>query len=317
MTPSHGIAGWHAALPALAAGMGLYAGGLGLFLQRLRRREAVAARLSALRTGGAAARPGAAAPVPLPVRPVVWVGAFIARSGLLSRSTLDQLRHTLRIAGLDGPTGLATFVGAKLLLMTFLPLLVLFAPRLAGLDLPQPVLWAAAAMLVGLLLPDHLVRRQRARYLTALDRGLPDALDMLVICAEAGLGLEAGLERVSVEARHAHPAIAQELTQTMREMQMSPDRRIALLNLGARTGLPALVRVTGALAQSLQFGTPLSQALRTLAAELRQDMLTRYEERAARLPVLLTMPMIMFILPCVFLIVAGPAILRAMQTVDW
>ena len=142
---------------------------------------------------------------------------------------------------------------------------------------------------------------------------MPDALDMLVICAQAGLGLEPAMRRVSVEIVHAHPEIARELTQTTNELRISVDSHRALTNLGARTGLDSLRRVTSTLAQTLQYGTPLTEALRTLSAEMRQWMLTRFEERAARLPVLLTMPMILFIFPCVFIVIGGPAVLQLMK----
>jgi tight adherence protein C len=97
-------------------------------------------------------------------------------------------------------------------------------------------------------------------------------------------------------------------------MRIGADRRTALLALGERTGLDVMRRLAGTLIQTLQFGTPLSQALRVLAAEMRQDNLTKFEERAARLPVFLTIPMIVFILPCVFIIVGGPAGLEIVKT---
>jgi tight adherence protein C len=136
---------------------------------------------------------------------------------------------------------------------------------------------------------------------------------MMVICAEAGLGLEPAIARVANEIVHVHPALAQEMARTSNELQMMSDSRIALTSMGTRTGLDCLIRLGSTLIQTLQYGTPLSSALRMLATEMRQEMLTRFEERAARLPVLLTMPMILFILPCVFLVVGGPAIIKVMD----
>ena len=135
----------------------------------------------------------------------------------------------------------------------------------------------------------------------------------MVICAEAGLGLEPALVRVGAELRHVHPALADELARTSHELQVIPDSRVALGNMAARTGLESLRRLGTTLIQTMQYGTPLSAALRVLATELRQEALTRFEERAARLPVLLTLPMILFILPCVFLVVGGPAAIRVMK----
>ncbi len=121
--------------------------------------------------------------------------------------------------------------------------------------------------------------------------------------------MEASIERVGVEIRHAHPVVAEELTRTAHEMQVNADIRTALVNLGKRTGLESARRLGGVLIQSMQYGTPLTQALRTLSFEQRQEMLARFEAKAGRLPVLLTLPMIIFILPCVFLVVAGPAMI--------
>jgi tight adherence protein C len=154
----------------------------------------------------------------------------------------------------------------------------------------------------------------RKRHLTEVERAVPDALDMLVICADAGLALEAGLARVSQELAMLSPALAMELTQTSRELQIGADMRLAMEALGQRTGLDTLKRLSSTLTQSLQYGTPLTQALRSLSAELRQEALVKFEERAGRLPTLMTIPMILFILPCVFLIVAGPAIINVLAT---
>jgi tight adherence protein C len=161
--------------------------------------------------------------------------------------------------------------------------------------------------------PDFFIRRARKKYLRRLEAGLPDALDLLIICSEAGLALEAGFDRVAAEFGDSNPAAASELKLTASEMKILSDRRRALLNMGARTGLEAMTRLGGTLAQTIQYGTPISQALRVLAAEMRQTTLTRFEEKASRLPVLLTIPMILFILPCIFLIVGGPAVVQVMD----
>jgi tight adherence protein C len=119
--------------------------------------------------------------------------------------------------------------------------------------------------------------------------------------------------RVATELHNAHSEVAEELGQTANELQLISDSRVALTNLGVRTGIDGYKRLGTTLIQTMQYGTPLTEALRQLSAEMRQDSLTRFEARAARLPVLLTMPMILFILPCVFLIAAGPAIIQIMR----
>jgi tight adherence protein C len=135
----------------------------------------------------------------------------------------------------------------------------------------------------------------------------------MVICTEAGLGLEPAIDRVGREVGAAHPDVAEELMNTAREMRVNADRRATLMNMAARAGLPSLRRLAVTLIQTLQYGTPLSQALRALSSEMRQEALTRFEARAGRLPALLTVPMIVFILPCVFMVVGGPAIVHLMQ----
>jgi tight adherence protein C len=145
---------------------------------------------------------------------------------------------------------------------------------------------------------------------------LPDALDLLVICAQAGLSLSPAMGRVAAEMMNVHPAVATELALTVRELEILPSAAEALHNLARRTGLATLDRLGRTLAQTLQYGTPLTDALRNLAAETRQQVLTRFEGRAAQLPVLLTLPMILFILPCVFIIAGGPAVLQVIKTLS-
>ncbi len=244
------------------------------------------------------------------LRPVAVIGGVLARSGLLSTKTLADLQQTLNSAGLRGQAGLSVFVGAKLLLLLGLPTLTLFL--MTQLDW-WPSYWnavLAGSAILGLLLPDIIIKQNRKTYIKNLDKGMADALDMLVICTEAGLGLESSFERVSMEIALGHPVVAKEMTLTVQEMQINSDRRAALLSMGERTGLVTLKRLGGTLVQTMQYGTPLSNALRTLSVEMRAETLMRFEEKAARLPVLLTLPMVLFILPCIFLVVGAPAIIQ-------
>jgi tight adherence protein C len=251
--------------------------------------------------------------IPIWMRLLGAVGQAVLSSGLLSTKAINDLRETVLAAGhRTGPT-LSLFVGAKLVLFVGLPLLGWIVISTTGLHIPTFVVIVACAI-VGLMLPDYVVRSIRKRYLKGVEVGLPAALDLLIICAEAGLSLEAGFERVAHEARDGAQATANELRITASEMKMFTDRRQALVNMGKRTGLDSMARLGTVLAQSLKYGTPLTQALRVLAAEMRQMMLTRFEARAARIPVLLTIPMIVFILPCIFVVVAGPAAVEVMRT---
>ena len=241
------------------------------------------------------------------------VGEVITRGGLLSANMLDDLELRLNSAGFRGRNMLAPFIGAKLLSLVGAPLLGWLVLERVGWPFAVRLLVIAGSGLVGLLLPDYIVRLLYRRHLAAVEQGLPDALDMLVICTEAGLGLELAIDRVGREVGAAHPDVAEELLNTAREMRVNADRRATLMNMAARAGLPSLRRLAVTLVQTLQYGTPLSQALRALSSEMRQEALTRFEARAGRLPALLTVPMILFILPCVFMIVGGPAIVHLMH----
>jgi tight adherence protein C len=292
------------------AGSLVLCGAGGLIMRTVQRQQLLQNRLRAVSAASdvATSRQGS-----LIVRAIASIGTAIARSGLLSTSTIADLERTLSIAGFRSGNGLGLFVGSKLLLAILLPILAILLrqqihlPSLVGTVLP------GAAAICGLLAPDVFVKRRRASHLRRLQRGLPDALDMMVICSEAGLGLEPAIERVAQEIAPAHLGVAEELKITASELRVVSDRRVALQAMGTRTGLESLRRLGTTLIQTLQYGTPLSQALRTLSAEMRQEQLNAFEARAARLPVLLTVPMILFILPTVFLIVAGPAALQVMH----
>jgi tight adherence protein C len=248
------------------------------------------------------------------LRLVSRLGMIIARSGLLSGKTLAEMTATLEGAGFRGGRGLGLFIGAKLLLFFLVPVFFYFALHNFGTSTMWVTVKLGGGALAGLLAPETIATNIRKRHLAKVESGIADALDMLVICADAGLALEAGLVRVAQELSLLNPALAAELGQTSKELQIGSDMRRAMDSLGQRTGLEPLKRLSTTLAQSLQYGTPLTQALRSLSAELRQEALIKFEERAGRLPTLMTIPMILFILPCVFLIVAGPAIINVMST---
>jgi tight adherence protein C len=249
-----------------------------------------------------------------PLDLVAKFGTMLAKSGILSDNTRRQLEQTINQAGLRGSRVFGLFFGSKVLLMLGLPVVVYLLMH--GRNYSTTMFYGAvgAGLGVGMMAPDWFIKSLRGRHLKKVERGLPDALDMMVICAQAGLGLENAIERVAQEFIYANQAVALELAICASEMRIGADRRNALLALGERTGLESMRRLAGTLIQTMQFGTPLSQALRVLASEMRQDNLTRFEEKAARLPVFLTLPMIVFILPCVFIVVGGPAGLSIAKT---
>jgi tight adherence protein C len=247
------------------------------------------------------------------LRMIAGMGQGILRSGIVSSQTVAALQKSLEGAGIRGRNAVAVFISCKIILAVILPLVLFVMTHNAVHTAVMRNMMLGGAAMVGMLGPDYIVGSLRKRYQTAIAAGLPDTLDMLVMCAESGLSLEPAIQRVGIEIQSAHPAVAGELLLTAGEFQISPDSQAALANLAERTGLPEVKRVVATLSQTLQYGTPLAEALRVLAAEMRQELLTKFEERAARLPVLLTLPMIMFILPSLFLVVGGPAILRAVR----
>ena len=143
------------------------------------------------------------------------------------------------------------------------------------------------------------------RFNAAIQRGTPDAIDLLVVCCEAGMGLEAGIERVAQEMQKSNAAVSRVLGGLLDDLRMLPDRRDAFSNLANRSTCEGLRRFGTMLNQSLQYGTPLGEALRAIAEELRRDRITRLEERAHKLGAKLILPMVIFMLPAMFVILGG------------
>ena len=175
---------------------------------------------------------------------------------------------------------------------------------------------AMAAVLLGFYAPKIYLRNVADKRAKQLQRALPDGLDLMVICAEAGLSLDATLGRVSRELGNTWPELAEELGITAAELTFLPERRTAFENLNTRTESDGIRGVVNTLTQTAKFGTPLAQSLRVLAAEMREARMTRAEEKAARLPAMLTVPMIIFILPTLFIVLLGPAAINIMDTME-
>jgi tight adherence protein C len=174
-------------------------------------------------------------------------------------------------------------------------------------------LFAIAAVVFGAYAPDIAVKNKATKRKAAMQKGVPDALDLLVICAESGQTLDAAFVRVAKEFGPSCPELAEELSLTSVELGLMPERRLALDNLNKRTDLPSIRALVNALHQTEKYGTPLAQTLRVLAAEYRNERMLKAEAKAARLPAILTVPMILFILPPLFIVLIGTAILRVMD----
>ncbi len=225
----------------------------------------------------------------------------------------QALAQRLAAAGWRSSDATIMYLFAKLVLPIGIPVIAVLWLSTLGPDSFTGLVRVAATIglaLLGFFLPDIWVSNAASKRQKKIQFALPDALDLMVTCAEAGLSLEALLRRVSEEMVRSGPELADEIALTCIEMDFLPDRRQALVNLADRTNLPSIRALVNTLQQSSKFGTPLSQAMRVLAAEFRDERIMKAEEKAARLPVLLTIPMVLFILPALIIVLIGPAILR-------
>lgn len=243
----------------------------------------------------------------------------VGRFKLLGSDHAAEAQRKLLQAGIRSKDAVTIFLFIKLCLPLTLggiALILLFGTNLYPMpDLAKAAV-CATVIILGLYLPDIITKNKADKRKHALTRGLPDALDLLVICAEAGLNLDSALVRVANEIRMANPELAEELELTSIELGFLSERREALQNLEMRTGLKAVSALVGTLAQTEKYGTPLAQSLRVLAAEMRDERLMKAEEKAARLPATLTVPMVLFIMPSLFLVLIGPAILRTVDALS-
>ena len=165
----------------------------------------------------------------------------------------------------------------------------------------------AGTLVMSYKAPDMWLSNKVKKRSHAVRKGLPDALDLLVICAEAGLTVDAGFNRVAKELGKAYPELGDEFGLTAIELGFLNERRNAFENLAERVDLEAVRGVVTTMIQTEKYGTPLASALRVLSAEFRNDRMMRAEEKAARLPAIMTIPLILFILPTLFIVILGPA----------
>lgn len=242
------------------------------------------------------------------------IGEAISGTALISEKDRRDLERAVAAAGHRPQAVVPVVLGLKVVLLITLPAAAYAVAAWRGVGGMNQILLLALAVGTAILGPNLVLQHLHRRYVKQLRTGLADALDMMVICSEAGLGLESMVERVALEMAPSNGAIASEFSTLANELRLLSDRRQALLNLGERTDVDGLKRLGTTLAQTLQYGTPLGQALRTLAAEMRHERLTAFEERAARLPALLVLPLTMFILPCLIVLLAGPSFVQLIGT---
>jgi len=229
-----------------------------------------------------------------------------------------DVRDKLRQAGFRGPGPMYTFVFFRFVMPPILFVLtLLYLVFLNDFGLPPMARFAAscAAAFVGFYLPNVFVQNVIARRQDSIRKAFPDALDLLLICVESGMSIEAAFQKVATEIGTQSVELAEELGLTTAELSYLQERRQAYENLSKRTGLPGVKAVSTSLIQAERYGTPLGQARRVMAQENRDIRMSEAEKKAAGLPPKLTVPMIVFFLPVLFGVILGPAIIKVMAEI--
>jgi tight adherence protein C len=246
------------------------------------------------------------------VKAVGLMRTIVTRLKLLSSKHAESCALKLSGAGYRSNDAMIAFLFAKVagpLGLGLLAAVLIYWMEVVDWAPFMKIAATMGAAILGSYLPDLYVSNALQKRQKQLQKALPDGLDLMVICAEAGLSLDATLQRVSRELGRTWPELADEFSLTAVEIGFMPDRRQALENLSGRCFLPGIRAMVNTLSQTEKYGTPLSESLRVLSAELRTERMLRAEEKAARLPATLTVPMILFILPPLFVVLIGPAIL--------
>jgi tight adherence protein C len=230
----------------------------------------------------------------------------------------EEVKNQLKMAGLRGQAPLVTFMFFRLvapIIVTIVALIYLFA--VAQMSHPPIVKFGMAlgAGYVGFYLPNVFINNLITRRQQAITQAFPDSLDMLLICVQAGMSIEAAFGKVGREISSQSLKLAEEYSLTTAELSYLQDRRIAFENLGKRTGIDGIKAVATALIQAERYGTPVGQALRVMAKENRDIRMSNAEKKAAALPPKLTVPMIIFNLPVLFVVILGPAALQVLKLV--
>jgi tight adherence protein C len=226
-----------------------------------------------------------------------------------------QLRKKLQRAGYRSPQAIFTFTFLRLALplgLAGFAALLLFGSSNVHMASAFKVMICSVTVLFGYMLPDILVSNAISKRQAEIIKKFPDALDLTVICIEAGVSLEAAFTRVADEMAADAPALSEEFSITTAELAFLSDRRQALENFSERTGAAPIKSLVTALIQSEKYGTPLGAALRVVSQESRDTRMARAEEKAAALPAKLTVPMVTFFLPVLFMVLIGPTIIQVM-----
>jgi tight adherence protein C len=220
-----------------------------------------------------------------------------------SAEDLEQLRTIVQSSGFNPHRTLPIWLGVKIVSMVSFPIIALSIAEFLGKPPMDLLIFTLVGVVIGIMGPRSVLTWLRRRFAAAVRKGTPDAIDLLVVCTEAGMGLESALERVAEEMNRSNPSMAWVLFSLLDDLRISPNRREAFEKLGSNSD--GLRRFGAMISQSLQYGTPLSQALRAIAEELRRDSIIKLEERAHKLGAKLIVPMVLFMLPAMFIILGG------------
>jgi len=249
--------------------------------------------------------------------PKGFMQQIVNRLNLRKAFDTDEVRDLLKMAGLRGQAPLVAYMFFRLvmpIIVTIVALIYLFG--IANLQHPPIAKFgmAIAAGYAGFYLPNVFLKNLVQKRQASITQAFPDALDMLLICVQAGMSIEAAFGKVSKEVSSQSLELAEEFSLTTAELSYLQDRRVAFENLGKRTGIAGIKAVATALIQAERYGTPVGQALRVMAKENRDMRMSEAERKAAALPPKLTVPMIVFFLPVLFIVILGPA---AIQVLKW
>jgi len=230
-----------------------------------------------------------------------------------SPKDVNVMQRRLIRAGIRTPNALKLLYGSKVFLGLALPLTMALALSGSDADPSNKAMAIGAAAAAGFFGPNQYVNRRVRRRQKKLSRGLPNALDLLVVCVESGLGLDQAIVQVSKELEAGHPEISEEFAMVTLELKAGKRRVEALRNLAERTGVEDLKKLVAVLIQADRFGTGISQSLRAHSDYMRVQMRQQAEEKAAKLGVKLVFPIFFCILPSLFVVTVGPVVMRIIR----
>jgi tight adherence protein C len=274
----------------------------------------IEARLRALRTRRMKTRSEQNAAAKSPKATSLGLMRQIAdRLNLLRGSAADQTTRKLRRAGFLSRDASVVYVFIKLALPLALGFLMILltSSGLLGVSEDMSMVVCIGAVLSGFIMPEVYLKNVTSRRREVLNYVLPEGLDLLTICVEAGLSIDAAFRRVAREMQHSMPELAAEFELTAIELTYLPDRQQALENMAERSDSPAVAALVNALRQTEKYGTPLANSLRILSQDFRQSRASKAEEKGARMPALMTVPLMVFILPTLITVLIAPAIMSA------